>query len=199
MPETTVQEIASTLRRHPTVTSIDLAGSRARGTATPYSDWDFIIETKDFARLKADISELLAPHRPLAVQWDRLSSVECCMLFLRGPGKVDLIFPAVPHTQEPAWSVGPDTLGAIDLHFWDWTVWLIAKQAGEKHALVESELRKVSEYLLRPLGVSITPKDSNEAVQLYLAARDVAEQELNVRVSRELQTEVSARLRSARL
>ncbi len=36
------------------------------------------------------------------------------MLMLRGPVKVDLIFPDVPRALEPPWTVSADTLEAID-------------------------------------------------------------------------------------
>src|SRR5437588_11152648 len=95
-------EIAAALREYSCVKSVELAGSRARGDPCEHSDWDFLIETSDFARLRADLPRALSAFEPLAMQWDRLSSIECFMLLLKGPRKVGLIFPSVLYTREPA-------------------------------------------------------------------------------------------------
>lgn len=196
MSENGVQAIASALRRHPLVASLEFSGSRARGTATIHSDWDFLVRTHDFARLKSEIATFLASHRPLALQWDRLSDVACCMLLLQGPEKVDLIFPEVPQRVEPPWSVSRETLLGIDDHFWDWILWLIAKQAGGKDELVRSELRKMWHHLLDPLGAPAAPADLESAVRKYLELRDGAEKRLSIRISRRLEHEVLPRLRT---
>ena len=73
------------------------------------------------------LPELVAPLEPLAQQWDRLSPHACYMLMLRGIGKVDLIFDE-PWESSPPWEVSAETLRGIDDHFWDWTIWLAAKE-----------------------------------------------------------------------
>jgi hypothetical protein len=46
---------------------------------------------------------------------------------------VDLIF-TEPHAVLPAWQVTAATLPGIDDHFWDWMLWLAAKQQAGKPA-----------------------------------------------------------------
>jgi hypothetical protein len=50
---------------------------------------------------------------------------------LGGSAKVDLIF-SEPHARLPAWQVSAATLPGIDDHFWDWVLWLSAKQQAGK-------------------------------------------------------------------
>src|SRR5919197_3776568 len=82
--------IISSVAPHPAVRSVELVGSRADGTATAFSDWDFGVEANDFAALADALPDLLSPLQPLAQQWDRLSPEWCWMLILAGPAKVDL-------------------------------------------------------------------------------------------------------------
>jgi predicted nucleotidyltransferase len=91
---TTAREatVRAALEPHPAVYSVELAGSRARGSETALSDWDFQVETSDFARLAADLPQLVDPLEPLARQWDRYSPHPTYMLMLRGPLKLDLLF-----------------------------------------------------------------------------------------------------------
>ena len=110
-------------------------GSRATGRAGPDSDWDFRVATRDFATVAAALPSLLAPLEPLAQQWDRLSDEQCWMLILRGPVKVDLIFPEEPHVHEPSWVPSAENLGAIDAHLWDWLLWLRGKERSAKEEL----------------------------------------------------------------
>src|SRR5919198_1186230 len=93
------------LRRHPSVRAVSLTGSRARGTPTPLSDWDFGVETDDLDALAADVPELLGPLEPLAQQWDPLGERATYMLMLRGPTKVDLIFLHERRSPRPRWHV----------------------------------------------------------------------------------------------
>ena len=155
----------------PVVRSIRLVGSRAEGRATELSDWDFRVETDDFDSLKLALPELVAPLEPLAAQWDRLSDEWCYMLMLRGPVKVDLIFPEEPHEHEPPWRPGSDDAAAIDAHFWDWTLWLHSKEVAGKDELVETELIKLFDHLLGPLGADRAPSSVAEAVESYRALR----------------------------
>ena len=48
----------------------------------------------------------------------------------------------------PAWQVTAATLPGIDDHFWDWMLWLAAKQQAGKAGLVAAELAKLHEHLL---------------------------------------------------
>lgn len=171
-------------------------GSRATGQARADSDWDFRIETQDFDALAAALPELLAPLKPLAEQWDRLSDEQCWMLILRGPVKVDLIFPEEPHAHEPPWVPSAENLDAIDAHLWDWLLWLRPKEASGKRELVADELEKLFIHLLRPLGVERVPTSVADAVELYRPARDVAAATLGCVISPALEAEVAPALAS---
>ena len=153
------------------------------------SDWDFKVETRDFQAVAAAIPALVAPLLPLAQQWDRLSDDACYMLMLRGIGKVDLIFDE-PQEPEPPWEVSDETLSGIDDHFWDWTIWLAAKDRAGKQELVASELKKMHEYLLGPLGVEHVPPSIAGAVAVYAAARDEVAKRLAIEVPRAVEDEV---------
>lgn len=180
----------------PAVRSVELTGSRARGEAGPLSDWDFQIETSDFEAVAEALPELVAPLEPLAQQWDRLSARACYMLLLRGIGKVDLIFDE-PWESSPPWHVSTDTLSGIDDHFWDWAIWLAAKDQAGKRKLVQLELGKMQEHLLGPLGVERVPDSVQKATVVYRTARAQAERRLNTYAPRELEDEVVRLLREA--
>jgi hypothetical protein len=175
------------------VRSIRLVGSRATGRARPHSDWDFRVEARHFDAVAGALPELLAPLEPLAEQWDRLSDEQCWMLILRGPVKVDLIFPEHPHVHEPPWVPSADNLEAIDAHLWDWLLWLRSKR-GE---LVARELDKLFVHLLRPLGVERVPSSVTEAIELYRPARDALAARLGCVISPALEAEVAPALASA--
>ncbi|HEY2939720.1 MAG TPA: hypothetical protein VGJ27_07910 [Gaiellaceae bacterium] len=178
------------LEPHPWVRRVNLAGSRAAGTPTPLSDWDFAVETGDFAALSDALPELTAPLEPLAQQWDPLGEHPTYMLMLRGPVKIDLIFFEETMTERPPWEVSAETLAAIDAHFWDWILWLAAKRAAGRDDLVGQELEKMHGYLLRPLGVEAAPATIEEAVEGYLRALEKAERRFGVTVPRALRDEV---------
>ena len=188
------ETVVAAVSAHPAVERIELVGSRAEGRATRWSDWDFGVRARDFAAVAGALPGLLAPLEPLVAQWDRLSEHRCWMLILRGPVKVDLIFSEEPHEKEPPWEPGPDTLGGIDDHFWDWLLWLRSKEAGGKDELVAAELQKLFGHLLAPLGVEAPPASVPEAVESYRAARDRAERLFEVTVSRELENAVAPAL-----
>jgi hypothetical protein len=177
----------------PGVRDVRLVGSRAEGRAIALSDWDFLVEVEDLAVAGA-LPRLLAPLEPLAQQWDRLSTNCCWMLMLAGPRKVDLIFPDVPHTPEPPWQPAPDNLDAIDAHFWDWMLWLTAKEARGKLDLVGTELEKAFEHLLAPLGTRRPPPSITAAVEDYRAERERAEARFGVDVDRRLESAVAPAL-----
>jgi predicted nucleotidyltransferase len=185
------ERVIRNVERHPSIGRIRLAGSRARGTPGPHSDWDFLVETTDFPTVAAALPRLLSPLEPLAQQWDRLSDQQCWMLILRGPLKVDLIFADEPHAHELPWEPSAKSLHALDAHFWDWTLWLRAKVEAGKREFVAAELRKLYEHLLAPLGAERVPASIGDAVALYRAARAAAEQRFGCEVSRHLEAEVS--------
>jgi hypothetical protein len=183
------------LARHPSVGRAELAGSRAAGTATPLSDWDFAVETSDLDALARALPELVAPLEPLAQQWDPLGEHPTYMLMLRGPTKIDFIFSREPMQARPPWQVSADTLVALDAHFWDWILWLAAKRAGGRAELVSAELEKMHGFLLGPLGIEGAPATIEEAVDVYLAGLEAAERRFGISVPRALQHEVLRALR----
>jgi hypothetical protein len=194
---TPADRLIRAMAAHPAVRKIELAGSRAEGRAGELSDWDLRVETDDFEGLAEALPALVSELDPLAQQWDRLSPEWCYMLMLRGPTKVDLIFPEHPHVNEPPWEPSRDNLSDVDAHFWDWMLWLHAKEAAGKSELVAAELQKLTVHLLAPLGSTRVPTSIAEAVASYRAARDRAERELWVHVPRELERVVAPRLTRA--
>jgi hypothetical protein len=185
------RQVISAIGRHPAVRSIALAGSRAEGRATRFSDWDFVAAVDDFPAVAADLPELSAPLDPIAEQWDRLSPHPCWMLMLAGPIKVDVILPDEPHELAPPWDPARENLAAIDRHFWDWALWLRSKEASGKADLVATELEKLFHYLLGPLGTPATPASVADAVAAYRDARATAERRYCCEVPRELEDAVA--------
>lgn len=172
---------------------VELTGSRARGRATRLSDWDFRVVTADFASVRDAMPRVVAPLTPIVAQWDRLSRTWCYMLILPGPAKVDLIF-SQRHAALPPWQPGASTLRGIDDHFWDWTLWLRSKQLAGRYALVQAELGKLHDHLLRPLGVGKPPGTIDLAITWYQAARDQWEQRLGMRIARAAEEAVTQAL-----
>jgi Nucleotidyltransferase domain len=183
------ERVIGALSQSPAVKEIELVGSRAEGRATELSDWDFRLTTDHFEDLAGELPELVAELEPLAQQWDRLSPSWCYMLILRGPVKVDLIFPDEPHLDDPPWRPDADNLAAIDAHFWDWVLWLHSKEVAGKTERVEEELQKLFDHLLGPLGAEQPPPSPADAVASYLELRERAERELGVAVARDLEDE----------
>jgi hypothetical protein len=192
------EAVVEAVSRHPAVASIELVGSRAEGRATAWSDWDFAVQARDFGAAAEALPGLLVSFEPLVQQWDPLSDQYCWMLILRGPEKVDLIFPDEPHAKERPWQPGPDTLAGIDDHFWDWMLWLKGKEAGGKAHVVAAELEKLFGHLLSPLGVAHRPASIVEAVDSYLDARSRAERRFGRVVSREVERAVAPALANRR-
>jgi hypothetical protein len=126
---------------------------------------------------------------PLARFWDPLSRHRNFILVLRGPRKVDLLFDE-SHRPEPPWVPTRDSLPRMDDHFWDWILWISAKQRAGRRDLVATEFAKLHRHLLAPLGASEAPETVAGAVDAYLRARSGAEERLGVRVRRVLQSEV---------
>jgi hypothetical protein len=177
------------LERLEGVKGVEPIGSRAGGDPVPLSDWDFRVHTVDFERVALRLPPLFAPLLPLASQWDRLSTHKTYMLVVEGPAKVDFLFDE-PSTFEEPWEVSAQTLPGIDAHFWDWTLWLAAKVQRGKMALVASELEKMREHLLAPLGSERTPQGLGDAVGIYRARRSKAEESFGVQLSKDLETAV---------
>jgi hypothetical protein len=184
--------VPAALLADPSVTDVRLAGSRAAGTPTSLSDWDFVVATVDFARTASHLPALVAALDPLAQQWDRLGPEDyrCYMLMLPGPTKVDLIFPGERHVPEPPWEVTRETLEGIDRHAWDWLLWMASKRARGKDELVGEELQRLHRHLLAPMGVERVPTSIPDAVTWYVHARAQFEGAFGVRVPRALEREV---------
>jgi hypothetical protein len=182
------EAVPALLEAHPAIASVRLTGSREAGTAHELSDWDFLVEANAFETLARDLPELLEPLHPLAAQWDRYSDHACYMLMLRGPTKVDLIFPHEWQRWAPPWEVAAESLGAIDRHFWDWILWLEQKRrSGEE---LTSRLADLQELLLGPMGASDPPASVSEALASYVRLRGRLEERFGVSVPRELEAEV---------
>jgi len=193
----TVAAVRAAVSAQPGVVAVTLVGSRARGDATEYSDWDFKVRADDVHRVFADLPPRIADLQPLAVLWDRLSDEACLMVIVDGPTKIDLIFDE-PNQHQPRWQVTPETLPAIDAHFWDWTLWLCSKQHAGKGEVVAAQLQRQFEHLLAPLGVARAPASLGAAVSAYQAQRAIREEELGVVVPRRLGEEVGRVVRSLR-
>jgi hypothetical protein len=160
------------------VTEVELTGSSAVGERTPLSDWDFDVAVEDAAVLE-DLEHRLQRLRALAVFWDPLSTRANLIVLLEGPIKVDVIVPAMGNPRPISqWEVTAPTLARVDAHFWDWTLWLGAKQLRGLRELVAAELAKMWDTLLRPMGVQRSPQTLDEAVNFYLVARREREHEL---------------------
>jgi hypothetical protein len=186
-----IAEVAhAALLVHPGIRAVELVGSRADGSATPLSDWDFVVMTDGFGEVARALPELVTSLEPLAQQWDRISDYPCYMLMLTGPIKVDLIFPDEPYESLPPWTVTAETLDGIDQHFWDWILWLASKREKGQDELVGRELEKMSAHLLRPLGAEVVPDSIDAALGAYRKARDEREHEFGVEISRRREREV---------
>jgi len=188
--------VEAALLPYPGIRAVELVGSRADGSATGLSDWDFIVVTDRFDVVAGALPTLVADLDPLAQQWDRISDYPCYMLMLSGPVKVDLIFPGEPYESLPPWVVSGETLDAIDQHFWDWILWLASKREKGKDELVRRELEKMSAHLLRPMGAEAVPDSIDAALEDYRKARDEREREFGVRISRRREREVQPAISS---
>jgi hypothetical protein len=176
--------------RHPAVTRVELAGSRARRTHAALSDWDFAVDTSHFDAVARDLPRLVAPLDPLGQQWEPLGHFRVYQVLLFGPTKVEYLFRH--HSQDPMPPVEPseDALVAINTHFWDWIWWLATKSAVGRNDLVAEHLPQLHEHLLRPLGVAAVPETIDAAIQAFVARRDALEGEYGISVPRPLEDEV---------
>jgi hypothetical protein len=184
LPDDVIAVLSSDAR----IAAVELTGSRARGQATPLSDWDFAVTAARFEDVRSELRETVRPLHPVVAQWDRLSRTWCYMLILAGPAKVDLLF-GRPHQPAGPWPVNASTLAGIDDHFWDWVLWLRSKRPG-RAGIVAGELRKLHEHLLGPMGVTRAPASLGEAVAAYRAARETCERRLGSYVSRNAENTV---------
>ena len=172
---------------------VRLVGSRAEGRSHERSDWDFVVETGDFDAVASALPSLMQPLGCLSQQWDPLSPDWVWMLMLPGPVKVDLVMVGRPHSFEPPYVPSARNLEAIDMHFWDWMLWLRSKPLANRE-LHDHELNKLFVHLLAPLGVEAVPRSVGEAVASYLDARGRAEARFRVKVPRHLEEEVAPAL-----
>lgn len=197
-PAAIAQQVARAVRAHPSVGEIQLTGTWPRGAAVGPYGWDFSVTTADFGGLAADLPALVAGFDPLAAQWDRLGDLERFKLVLSGPIKIDLLFPDMPHAWDPPWRAGPDTLAAMDAHFWDWALWLVGKCHEGKGDRVLGELLTLTRHLLEPMGVPVFPTDLELAADGYVRARDRLELRYGIRVPRRLEAEIRPLLHTPR-
>jgi hypothetical protein len=195
--EELVERASRLVAAHPAVERVVFAGSRSRGTHDVLSDWDFAVETADFAAVAHDMPGLVTPLEPLSRQWEPLGHFPVYQVLLRGPTKVEYLFLNETQDAAPPAQPGPDTLAAINTHFWDWTWWLVSKGAAGRDDLVEEHLPQLYTHLLQPLGVSSPPKSIDAAIDAFVNRRDALEREYGITVCRELENEVLAGKRRA--
>jgi hypothetical protein len=190
-----VELAISAVAKHPAVTKVELAGSRSGGTHQKLSDWDFAIETSDFGSVARDLPTLVEPLEPLAGQWEPLGHFPVYMLLLRGPTKIEYLF--LDHTQEPSPPVKPrpETLPAIDAHFWDWIWWLATKASVGRNELLKQHLSKLYFHLLEPMGTETVPDSIEAAIRAFLVCRGELERQYGLEVSRALEGEVRRGIR----
>jgi hypothetical protein len=190
--------IASQLvRAHPAVTRVEFAGSRSRGTHDELSDWDLAVETSDFGVVAHAMPQLVAPLEPLGQQWEPLGHFPAYQVLIHGPTKVEYLFLSEVQDAMPPVRPSPETLGAINTHFWDWTWWLVTKASAGRHDLVAEHLPQLHAHLLRPMGVAAAPDSIDAAIAAFVDRRDALEREYGVSIPRSLENEVLAGKRRA--
>jgi predicted nucleotidyltransferase len=194
MNENIVEIVPRLLTKHPAVRQVVLTGSRMRGDATEWSDWDFVVETTNFEAVSIALPSLTESLEPLTHLWDPLSRHLTYMMILKGPIKVDICFDLLQQ-QRPPWVIDSDTISQVNSHFWDWILWIASKEASGKKDLSVKEYEKMYHYLLAPLGCLRSPDSIEEAVRVYLAAFRRQKSLLNAEVDQTLETEVIKGLR----
>jgi hypothetical protein len=182
-------DLAAAVRAHPAVAECTPTGPQPFG-------WEFRLGAEDFAAVAAALPALVRPHDPLAGQWDRLGRHARYRVILSGPATVDLAFPDIPRSPGRPWRIGPDTLAAVDVHFWDWTLWLLGKLHEGKSDRVMGELLTMSGHLLQPLGIRTLPTNLPDATERYLRARTRLEERYGIQVPRRLESEIRPLLRT---
>jgi hypothetical protein len=190
-PVTTIRDAVEAV---PGVRQVALTGSRAAGDPTPLSDWDFDLDIADDSVLGA-IEKAVRPLPALAVFWDPLSARANLIALVDGPIKVDVIVPDAPNPQLiTRWAVTAQSLARLDEHFWDWTLWLAAKQLRGSTQLVETQLERMWSALLEPLGVTAPPATIGAAIERYTEASQRRAHDLHVRLDPRLADQVRAAL-----
>ena len=191
--------VRTALLADPLVRSVSLVGSRADGTATTLSDWDFHVGSSDPATVSLRLPELTRALRPLSQLWDPLARHPVYMLIVAAAGrqvvKVDLLLDLPerrPSADPPA--VTAATLPGIDAHFWDWNLWLAGKRLRGTETLVRTELAKMWGYLLKPLGGLAAPTTQPEAIAEYLRLLPRLERRHHIHVAPDLGRAVRATL-----
>jgi predicted nucleotidyltransferase len=175
---------------HAAVTRVEFAGSRSRGTHEELSDWDFAVETSDFGAVARDMPRLVAPLEALGEQWEPLGHFPVYQVLLRGPTKVEYLFLDVVQDPRPPMRPSPETLPAINTHFWDWMWWLITKASVGRQDLVAEHMPQMYAHLLQPMGIAAAPASLDEAIAAFVARRDALEHEYGVYLPRALEHEV---------
>ena len=178
------------LVKHRAVRSVEFAGSRSRGTHHDLSDWDFAVDTSDFAAVARDLPALVAPLDPLGEQWEPMGRFPVYQVMLRGPTKLEYLFLDQGQDAMPPVTPSATTLAAIDTHFWDWTWWLATKAAAGRGDLVSQHLPHLHRHLLRPMGVTTAPASISTAIDAFVARRNALERAYGVSVPRALEDEV---------
>jgi hypothetical protein len=112
------------------------------------------------------------------------------MLLFPGPTKVDLLFLDETREWSPPWDPSPETLEAIDCHFWDWILWLEQKRRGGRDEILTKGLEDMYDLMLRPMGAVEPPRSVAAALAAYLRARGVLEDRFGQKCSRDLEREV---------
>jgi hypothetical protein len=175
---------------HRAVERVEFAGSRSRGRGDDLSDWDFAVETSDFDAVAHDMADLVAPLEPLSQQWEPLGHFPAYQVLMRGPTKVEYLFLDEAQDPKPAVRPSPDTLAAINTHFWDWTWWLVTKASAGRDDLVAEHLPQLHAHLLDPMGIATAPGSIDAAIDAYVDRRDALEREYGISLPRELENEV---------
>jgi hypothetical protein len=109
-----------------------------------------------------------------------------------GPTKVEYLFLDKTQDAAPPVRPSPETLEAINTHFWDWIWWLVTKDAAGREDLVAEHLPRLHAHVLVPLGVAGRPESIDAAIAAYVHRRDALEREYGVTVPRALEHEVLA-------
>jgi hypothetical protein len=175
---------------HPAVNGVEFAGSRSRGTNDELSDWDFAVETPDFDAVARDMPTLVAPLEPLGQQWEPLGHFPAYQVLMCGPTKVEYLFLDETQDAMPPVRPGPDTLAAINTHFWDWIWWLITKASAGRYDLVTEHMPQLYEHLLRPIGIAVPPDSIDASIAAFVGRRDALEREYGISLPRALEHEV---------
>jgi hypothetical protein len=175
---------------HPAVTSVEFAGSRSRGTYHELSDWDFAVEAWDFGAVAHDMPELVAPLEPLGQQWEPLGHFPAYQVLLRGPTKIEYLFLNEVQDAMPPMRPSPETLDAINTHFWDWTWWLMTKASAGRDDLVAEHLPQLYAHLLQPIGIALPPDSIDAAIAAFVDRRDALERDYGISLARDLENEV---------